>query len=177
MARTGRSDDPRSGPVNAASRIRRFVVRFALIWTMAYLLLAFLPGIESLAQRATTASVGLVLRMARFPVEVQGATLRMDGVTFDVVPECTPLIASVLLVSAMLSFPASLRVKAFGIVVGLAGLWLYNMMRVMVLLGLAIRDPDLFSFVHLYLSQAVTLLFVWAMFVTWLRMASARTAA
>jgi len=176
MARPGGSHLARSQPraVSPGRTIRRFIVRFALTWTLAYMLLVFLPGIESAVQRATTVSVGLTLRMAQVPVEIRDATLNMDGVTFEVIPECTSLIASILLLSAMVSFPTAPRVKALGVVAGLTGLWLYNMLRVMVLLGLAVHDPDLFSFIHLYLSQAVTLVFVWALFVTWLRVAVAR---
>jgi exosortase/archaeosortase family protein len=145
-----------------------FPARFLGIWLVAILALSAWPGPETWAMAATVESLRLVLLAASGHPDVQNGMIQMGGVSFQIVSDCTPLMPTILLTSAMLAFPATWRWKALGLASGAAALWIYNLVRVLALCVVKGRWPQAFAFVHVYVWQSATLLVVFLLFLGWL---------
>lgn len=101
------------------------------------------------------------------PVSVVGATVA-GRFPYVVVLDCAALDAQALFAAAVLAFPASLGAKAIGLVVGLSGIWLINVSRLVLLYYAGARSFELFRvlheevFVFLVILAVCWLFFVWA---------------
>lgn len=92
------------------------------------------------------------------------------GHAYEVIYACTSLPATVLLLSAILAFPATWRRKLVGLVVGGAILYAINLLRLVVLFYCFIYWPSFYEKLHLTVWQsllvvlAILIFWVWA---TW----------
>jgi exosortase/archaeosortase family protein len=155
-------------------RVLGFVLRLLAGCLLATSLLALQPGIEHWAVMNTVGSVRGALRLASIHPQIAGTTVVVEQAALRIVPECTPLMPTVLLAVAIAAYPARLRWKLLGIGAGLIILWLFNTVRMLALLGTLIWWPRGFTFVHVYLWQTITLLVVSGLFVAWLRLTRGR---
>lgn len=146
-----------------------FLLRLLVGWAIATGVLSLLPGIEGWAVDATVASVSWVLRVATLDPAVSGATIALGRVALRIIPECTPLMPTLMLGIAVLAYRAPVRWKLVGLIAGATGLWIYNVIRMLALMATLKWWPGSFHFVHVYLWQTVTLLVVCALFLLWLR--------
>ena len=145
-----------------------FPARFLAIWLIAILALSAWPSLESWAIAATVESLRLVLLAAGAHPIAQDGMIQAGGVSFQIVSDCTPLMPTILLASAMLAFPSTWRWQALGLASGAALLWLYNLVRVLALFVVKGRWPQAFAFVHVYVWQSATLLVVFLLFLAWI---------
>ncbi len=153
-----------------------FVARLLAGWALAIGLLAVAPGIERWAVMSTVGSVGGALQLASLDPTITGTTITLDQAALRIIPECTPLMPGLLLAIAVAAYPAAFRWKLAGITVGIAVLWLFNLVRMLALMAVLVRWPGSFKFVHVYLWQSMTLLVVSALFLAWLRWEPSRPA-
>ena len=165
---TSRDAHHRAGRAAPAGAYARFLLRVAIGFAAALALRALGPGLERGAIRATLASLTVVFRALHGAPAVAGDVITSGGVAFRVVGDCTPLMPTLLIVVAMLAFPAPWRARLAGIAAAAVVLWAYNLFRVVVLIGVMARWPRAFDFVHVYLWQTVTLVVVVATFMAWL---------
>lgn len=145
-----------------------FPVRFLGIWLIAILALSAWPGVESWAIGATVESLRWILLAAGGHPFADGGMIEAGGIHFQIVSDCTPLMPTILLGSALLAFPATWRWKAIGLATGGMALWAYNLMRVLALFVVKGRWPQAFDFVHVYVWQSATLLVVFMLFLGWI---------
>jgi exosortase/archaeosortase family protein len=176
--RAGREHHARARNRPAVAGDRRavivFLLRMLVGWAIATGLLSFLPGIDAWAVSATVASVGWTLRLASLHPVIEGTTIALGGVALRIIPECTPVMPSLLLGIAMAAYPSPAGPKLVAWMTGALALWAYNVLRMLALMATLAWWPGAFRFVHVYLWQTVTLLVVCALFVLWLRVEAAR---
>jgi exosortase/archaeosortase family protein len=146
-----------------------FLVRFALGWICALLLVSFVPGIERWAIRGTLHSLGWLAGLFTPSVEVAEPAFTLGGTRVNIVPDCTPLMPTTALWMAILAFPSSGRWKLVGALAGAAVLWLYNLGRILATVAVLKMRPEWFDFVHVYLWQTLTVVVLFALFVLWMR--------
>jgi exosortase H (IPTLxxWG-CTERM-specific) len=147
-----------------------FILRFLAIWVLALLACSQMPDVERRAVDFTIANLVQTLRVTAVDVSVSGRTIDSRNASMRIVPDCTPLMPTLVLWAAMVAFPAPWRRKALGLVLGAAAVWLFNLVRVLILFGVLWWDPRHFHFVHVYLWQTGTVLVVLALFVLWVRL-------
>lgn len=82
---------------------------------------------------------------------------------------CNGIEASIVLLAAILAFPASWRVKLTGILLGLLSIHVLNILRIVSLFYIGQWDMQLFEWAHLYIWQALIMLDVFVVFLVWLR--------
>jgi len=145
-----------------------FLARFAGGWIAALVLFAFAPGLERWAVRHTVSSLLFATHLFGAGSQSYGTDFSMAGVSFQIVPDCTPLMPTAALWIAIAAFPAPWRSRLGGLLVGAALLWLYNMVRILALIPVLAHKPELFEFIHVYLWQTATLLVVFSIFLLWL---------
>ena len=82
---------------------------------------------------------------------------------------CNGVEAVIILVSAMLAFPASWKHKLAGIGIGFVAIQLLNLVRIISLFYLGQWNRVWFDWFHLYLWQALIVLDALVVFLLWLR--------
>jgi exosortase/archaeosortase family protein len=147
-----------------------FVVRLVVGWVMGLMVLSLFPSVEKLYVDATVESLRLALLPLPLDVETELTLVEVEGVLIEVVPECTPLLPTLLLVAAIAAFPASPPWKAIGILGGATSLWLFNLFRLMAMMMLLAYSKSMASFAHTFLLQSMTLLLICALFMLWVQM-------
>jgi exosortase H (IPTLxxWG-CTERM-specific) len=82
---------------------------------------------------------------------------------------CNAVEACIMLVAAMLAYPAGLRAKITGLVLGSLAIQALNLVRIVSLFYLVQWSARAFEFAHLYLWQALIMLDVLLAWLVWLR--------
>ena len=147
-----------------------FVLKFLACWLAFTGIVGFLPQIETVAVKATIATLRALLTLSPGKSGASGAdTLFAGPVSFQIVTECTSLMPTLILWSAILAFPAPWRLRVRGLAIGAAGLWIYNLVRILGLIPVMEYWPRGFEIIHVYLWQTTTLVVVMGFFFLWLR--------
>ena len=157
-------------PPRPQRAILGFIARFIAGWVVLIALVAWVPALEQWSIRHTVASVARVAPLFHMSCDPRGANLSLGGTGIAIVPDCTPLMPIAALWIAILAFPASWGWRLIGMAGGAAALWLYNLLRIFLLVPVMRYRPRWFEFIHVYLWQTVTLLVVFALFMLWLRL-------
>jgi exosortase H (IPTLxxWG-CTERM-specific) len=82
---------------------------------------------------------------------------------------CNGVEAAIILIAAMLAFPAPWKHRAIGILAGLFAVQALNVVRVISLFYLGQWDLRVFEWAHLYLWQALIMLDVLIVWLIWIR--------
>jgi exosortase H (IPTLxxWG-CTERM-specific) len=78
-----------------------------------------------------------------------------NGFAVSIEAGCNGVEATLVLLAAMLAFPAPWRHKAVGLVIGIVAVQLLNVLRVISLFYLGQWNYDVFEWAHLYVWQAL----------------------
>jgi exosortase H (IPTLxxWG-CTERM-specific) len=82
---------------------------------------------------------------------------------------CNGVEAAIVLVAAMLAFPAPWRYRAIGIAIGIAAVQILNIVRVISLFYIGQWDFAVFEWAHQYVWQALIMLDVLVVWLIWVR--------
>lgn len=147
-----------------------FVLYQAVLFTLELLqpvqALVIVPWTELLARLSS----GLVTVLDA-NVVAQGKVLRhtANGFAVSIEAGCNGIEATIVLLAAILAFPAPWRHKAVGFLLGLVAIQTLNLVRIISLFYLGQWDYDVFEWAHLYLWQALIMLDALIVFLVWLR--------
>lgn len=86
-----------------------------------------------------------------------------------IMPGCNGVEAIIILIAAMLAFPAPWKAKLIGLVVGAVAVQAVNLLRIISLFYLGQWNMKAFEFAHLYLWQALIMLDVLVVWLLWVR--------
>ena len=92
-----------------------------------------------------------------------------NGFAVSIEAGCNGVEATLVLLAAMLAFPAPWKHKAVGLVVGVVAVQLLNILRVISLFYLGQWNYDVFEWAHLYVWQALIMLDVLVVWLIWVR--------
>lgn len=95
---------------------------------------------------------------------------RANGFAVSIEAGCNGIEAALVLIAAMLAFPATWKQRAIGIAAGLAAVQALNVVRVVSLFYLGQWSPRAFEWSHLYAWQALIMLDVLIVWLVWIRM-------
>ena len=93
-----------------------------------------------------------------------------NGFAVSIQAGCNGIEATIVLVSAMVAFPASWKHRLAGIAIGFAAVQALNVVRVVSLFYLGQWSTPAFEWAHLYLWQALIMLDVLAVTLVWMRL-------
>jgi exosortase H (IPTLxxWG-CTERM-specific) len=104
-------------------------------------------------------------------VIAQGNVLRSthNGFAVSIEAGCNGVEATIVLVSAILAFPAPWSRKIFGLLIGVIAVQALNIVRVISLFYLGQWNFDVFEWAHLYVWQALIMLDVMIVWLLWVR--------
>src|SRR5579872_61861 len=147
-----------------------FVARFLAALIVFYIVVASAPvndhvivPFTELIVRATA----LVLRGIHEPIAVVGTVIRTSRFALDVRNGCNGVEAMLLIVAAMIAFPATFRSRLAGLFVASAAIQILNLIRVSSLVWLGEHHRAAYDFVHVAVWQTIVILAAVMMFVLW----------
>ena len=148
---------------------RRFVPLFLLyLWVLTALSGQIPKQTIDALLRATAWVDYQLLGIFTDGVHLNGIIVTLDGFAVQIITECTGLFESVILVSAILAYKATVREKLIGIALGTGTLYLMNVLRIAFLLIVGRHAPDFFDFAHVYFWQTLLVLFITAIWLAWI---------
>ncbi|MFH1374950.1 MAG: exosortase H [bacterium] len=117
---------------------------------------------------ATATITGAVLSLFTDDVYYSGKYVTYHGFSVEIIDECTGLLEMVIYLAAVISFSAGIRKKLIGIVAGVPAIYLFNVIRIMVLLIAGSISQPVFDFMHLYFWQATLIIMIATVWISWL---------
>ncbi len=97
-----------------------------------------------------------------------------SGVGVSIEAGCNGVEACLILLAAVLAYPAPWRARLVGVVVGFLAIQGANLLRIITLFYLAGWKQEVFEFAHLYLWQALIMLDVLVVWLLWMRWVARR---
>ncbi len=139
---------------------------FAAELTPAVQSAVVIPWTEALVR----ISAGLIT-MVDSQVAVFGKILQStrNGFAISIEAGCNGIEAAIMLIAAMLAFPAPWKHRVIGIVAGLIAVQTLNVVRVISLFYLGQWSVPAFNWAHLYVWQALIMLDVLIVWLIWIR--------
>jgi len=151
---------------------RVFLVRFIGVLVFFYLAVAIRPVNDHVIVPFTGLVVRIsasVLRVLGEPTQASGTLLTSPAFAVDVKNGCNGVEAMLLLVAAMLAFPATARQRFVGLAAGVAAVQIANLARVVSLFWLGVHHRDVFELFHAAIWQTALILLSVVLFVLWSR--------
>lgn len=154
--------------------MKRFVITFAVILVALFSLEMLNPVQEHLVVPFTS----ILAQISAFlitpfddSVIAYGKVLQFKDTGFAVSIEagCNGVEATIVLIAAVVAYPASWKARALAIVLGFLAIQVLNIARIISLFYLGDWDIDIFSWVHLYLWPSLIMLDVLVVFIVYLR--------
>jgi len=161
--------------VRHLGRYRREIARvslFALLLAAVSLGISLLIGREGAMrtlQGALAAISSLVLNMFGGGTHVVGNTIASDRFALSVVTACTGLFTTGVFAVAVLAYPAGLIAKAIGVGIGISGIFVLNIIRLVSLFFIGVHLPRLFDRAHLLIWQSLVIVFALFLWLAWAR--------
>lgn len=147
-----------------------FVSKFAAVMILLYAVVALNPVNDRVIVPFTAllarASAGL---LTPFPgdVSASGTVMRSSTFALDVQNGCNGVEAMILLASAIVAFPASLRSRLIGLVLSSVAIQLVNVVRLGSLFWLGQHHRAVFDLFHVAVWQSLVILAAISFFVIW----------
>jgi len=152
-----------------------FLLRFAVVSAVLCSLYAFPyspdAGIHGFITRYLAAyaeAAGAVVRLFDPGARVSGAEI-FGRFSLRIVKDCDAMDVNILLVAAVLSFPASWPRRILGVITGLAVVMLANLSRICALYFIGFSAPRTFEFAHRELFPLLLVLLAGGFFLKWAR--------
>jgi exosortase H (IPTLxxWG-CTERM-specific) len=161
------------------------ITRFCLLFLILLLAFSFLLSIELVqyyfydpftAFIATQAA--WILKIVGLKVHASGITISGEGFSVKILANCNAIFEIMLFLSAVIAFPALLKEKLIGGIVGTIFIYVLNLLRVVALFLIGVYSPQFFEETHIYVSQSIFIVVVaifWLFWIgKWVRSASAQ---
>ena len=152
------------------SRSLFFLARFGIFLVLFYFLVAWRP-INNAVIEPFTAGIASVsaslLKAIGEPVTAAGTEIRSASFAVNIENGCNGVETLLLVVSAILAFPAAARWKALGLLAGFAAIEILNLARVISLFWIGRHHHALFSSAHTVIWQSVIVLAGVLLFLLW----------
>jgi len=162
--------------------VARFITIFVVVLLTLFTIEMLVPVQEHVILPFTTAlahiSAALVLPFDD-SVVAYGKILQFRDTGFAVSIEagCNGIEATIVLIAAVIAFPAGWRARLAAIGLGFLAIQLMNLLRIISLFYLGNWNTNMFTWIHLYLWPALIMLDVLIVFIVYLRYLSRPQAA
>ncbi len=149
---------------------KRFLIRFVLYLLGFYALVAVRPVNDAVVVPFTALLVRVsasILRALGENVVTQGTVIRSALFAVDVKNGCNGIEATLLLLAAMVAFPAPPKARAAGVAAGLLVIQGVNLVRIVSLFWLGAHRRDVFELFHAAIWQTLLILLAVGIFLAW----------
>jgi exosortase H (IPTLxxWG-CTERM-specific) len=147
-----------------------FLVKFFAVLIVAYLLIAWNPVNDSVIVPFTEAIArgsGVLLNAMGEHVAVHGTAVSSARFGVNINNGCNGVEAMLILLASIVAFPASMKARAVGLLLGALAVQLLNFIRIISLYLLGAYHPKLFDLFHTAVWQVVIILAAIGFFLVW----------
>ena len=167
-------------PPRERRRLSWSSVRFPVLFLLFSLALMFLVSgplsgaIQPRLCRLVASHSAFLLRLLGEEATCDGLTVISPRHAYQVIYACTSLPATILLVSAILAFPARALRKLAGIAAGVSILYVVNLLRLVSLYYVFLHWPGIYDRIHISVWQAALVVIALVDFILWARRSPGR---
>lgn len=147
-----------------------FLVKFFAILVGAYLLIAWSPVNDNVIVPFTELVAswsGAILKGIGQGVTVTGTVISSNRFGVNINNGCNGVEAMLILLASIVAFPATLRARITGLLLGALAVQVLNAVRIVTLYLLGAYQPRLFDMFHTAIWQIVIILSAIAFFLVW----------
>jgi exosortase H (IPTLxxWG-CTERM-specific) len=147
-----------------------FLVKFFAVLIVAYLLIAWNPVNDAVIVPFTEAIArgsGVLLNLMGQNVAVHGTAVSSARFGVNINNGCNGVEAMLILLASIVAFPASMKARAVGLLLGALAVQLLNFIRIISLYLLGAYHPKLFDLFHTAVWQVVIILAAIGFFLVW----------
>jgi archaeosortase B (VPXXXP-CTERM-specific) len=101
-------------------------------------------------------------------VTISKQVVAFKGFAVHIIEECTGVYEVLIFAAAVLAFPTIWAKKGVGLGLGVPLLYLFNVIRIAVLMLVGRYAPEYFDFMHLYFWQATLILMITSVWLLWI---------
>ena len=148
----------------------RFLATFLLVLAGSFVLLSWRPVNDGVVEPFTGAvarASGVALRLVGEDVVRTGTILRSSSFAVNIRNGCNGVEAMVILLAAILAYPAPWRARGIGLALGVVVIQLVNLVRVVALFLTGAYLPSFFDSSHTLVWQSVVILVALMVWVYW----------
>jgi len=182
MARTKRRQkkSKRAENVSLIKKIKPFlslrhpITRFCVLFLILILLFSFLLSLEPIKQYFYDPFTSLIASQAAWILKALGLNVYAsdiiisgEGFSVKILANCNAIFEIMLFLSAVIAFPALLKEKLVGGILGSIFIYLLNLLRVVILFMIGVYSPQFFEETHIYVSQSIFIVMVAMFWLFW----------
>jgi exosortase H (IPTLxxWG-CTERM-specific) len=154
------------------------MIRFLLYFLLAQASLFFLEMLQPVQQAVILPWTNFLAEISGWlmtlfddNVAIQGKVIRstINNFAVSIEPGCNGVEAMIVLLAAIIAFPAPIVYKIKGLIIGFFAIQGINLIRVISLFYLGQWSQELFDWAHLYIWQALIMLDALLVFLIWIR--------
>jgi exosortase H (IPTLxxWG-CTERM-specific) len=156
----------------ASTPAGRFVITYAVILSVSFLLLAWRPVNDHVVNPYTTFVAHesrIALRALGEQARVSGQVLSSPRFAVTIYNGCNGLEAILIFASGVLAFPSSPWRKLVGVLLGFVAIQMFNVIRVVALFYTGVYRPDWFNVSHVFIWQSLVILFGVLLWLVWVK--------
>lgn len=149
---------------------KKFLIRFAVFLGGFYALVAIRPVNDAVVVPFTAFLVKVsaaILVLIGERVVTDDTVIRSALFAVDVKNGCNGIEATLLLLAAMLAFPAPAKARAAGLAIGLLAIQGVNLVRIVSLFWLGAHRRNIFELFHAAVWQTILILLAVGIFLAW----------
>jgi archaeosortase B (VPXXXP-CTERM-specific) len=144
-----------------------FVILVSVFFILYVLARSHAPAVGIAINTFTAKAVVYAGRILGLDVRRDWFDIQMGTGSFRIVFECTGFFVAFLFLSCVLAFPATLKKKGIGLVIGLPVIFIVNLFRVITIMLVDIWRPHYTHAVHMYLWNISFIIIVVVLFQIW----------
>jgi exosortase H (IPTLxxWG-CTERM-specific) len=147
-----------------------FLLKFLGLLTLFFLAVAPKPVNDAVVEpfTAVVAKVGgVACRLFGEPTRMVGTTISSPRFSVNIRNGCNGLETIFIFAAAVLAFPATWRVRLWGLVLGFLAIQAINVVRIVSLFYIGIRWPKFFEQSHQVIWQAIVILAGVVLWIVW----------
>jgi len=156
----------------------RFILRYVVILSVGFLVLALRPVSQRVVYPYTTFvahEARIALNLFHEHATVTGQVLSSPRFSVAIYNGCNGLEAILIFVCGVMAFPAPWRGRIIGALVGFLAIQVFNVVRVVSLFYVGIYRPGWFNVSHIFVWQSLVILLAVVLWLGWVnRYARAR---
>jgi exosortase H (IPTLxxWG-CTERM-specific) len=154
----------------AYKREIQFLVLFIVLLGVGFALIAWQPVNDGVIVPFTAAiakASASILDLLGQETTMNGTRVYGKNFAVDIENGCNGIEALIIFLSATLSFPASVKARLGGLAIGLVGIQIVNLIRVVALFLTGVYFPSFFDSSHTVVWQTVVILFAVLLWIFW----------
>ena len=150
------------------------ITRFCLLFLgllLSFSILLYLKPVKQYFTNPITPFIAYqaawILKTLGMKVYVNGITISGEGFSVQIAGNCSPILVTVIFLSAVIAFPALLKEKLVGSIMGIIFIYVLNLLRVVFIFLVGIYATQYFEEAHIYVSQTICIVMVAIFWLFW----------